>query len=427
MKPNRTPHRPRTALLIGAVLLATPALAQDATVSPPSVVNTVPQAQPAPPPAPVTVTPPPLVPTTVQRIPDTPEEQPRATPAREPTQARRTATRTERRAAAPPPRAAAPVAADPEPVPAPAPVEEPVAQTVPTTPAPAPVEPAAPVETAQTSETVQTSGTALWPWLAGGALLVLAAFAFLLFRRRAEYDDYAEEYAEEPVKAEPFVAAPPVAVQPTPRHEPEVAPRVRAPVDPAELTNPVTNAEEATVVAADAADLAGMTAASAPIAHRPWLELGMRPVRAGTQAEEALVEIELIVGNSGDMAAEDVRISTYMLATGEATSETELELIERAHQNAVPPMTIKAGEGKCVDATLAVSKAELQAHGDTFSPVVVADARYRLPDGTEGRTSASFRIGLSDEDHDGIEPIGLEHRAMYNNVAAELEGAPERV
>ncbi|MGJ3625784.1 hypothetical protein AB5I41_29790 [Sphingomonas sp. MMS24-JH45] len=91
----------------------------------------------------------------------------------------------------------------------------------------------------------------------------------------------------------------------------------------------------------------------------------MRPVRAGTNVDKALVEIELTVGNAGTIAAEDVRISTFMLAAG-SESEMERLLIEPRDDAAVSPMTIAAGEGARVDATLAMNRAAL-GQGD-FRP-----------------------------------------------------------
>lgn len=433
------PHfRPRTALLIGALFVSTPALAQQGqTVTPPQVVPTVPQVEQVTPP-PEQVAPPPLVPTVVQPVPSTPEAQPEPQAER---QAARSAPAARTARTAPAPRAAQPAAAPAAPAPQPETAPEPAAPVA--APAPAPVEATVPpVESPATPEPVQAGATPIWPWLVAGALAVLAAFAFLMFRRRSEYDEYAEEVSEpaplaepvgveQPVLAEPAAVAAPIVVaeRPVPRHEPEVAPRVaaRIPDEEVEIEHPVVGAEEATVANADADDLAGIAAGSAPVKQRPWIELGMRPLRAGTLAGEALVEVELIVGNSGDMEAKDVRISTFMIPSGTPTSEMEALLVDKAGETAVDPVSIKPGEGKCIDATLAAPRAEVAAQGESFSPLIVADARYRLPDGTEGRTSASFRIGLSDEDHDGIEPIGLERRGMHDNVAAELEGMPERV
>jgi hypothetical protein len=146
----------------------------------------------------------------------------------------------------------------------------------------------------------------------------------------------------------------------------------------------------------------------------------MRPVRAGTSSDEALVELELTVANSGDMTAKDVRISTFLLKDGDAG---DMERLLTEHESSVPPVTIAAGEGTRVDATLALRRDELQSQGDNFSPMVVADARYTMADGTEGRTSATFRVGLWDGD--GIEPIEIGRPQMHDNVAAELHGTPE--
>src|SRR5690606_11631920 len=133
---------------------------------------------------------------------------------------------------------------------------------------------------------------------------------------------------------------------------------------------------EAHVTRAGAEDLAGIADTRPPVEARPWLEFGMRPVRAGTSSDEALVEFELIVGNAGDRPAEDVRISTFMLLDEASPSEMESLLIENGDASSVPPQTIRPGEGACVDTTLAVHRSEVNGR---FAPIVVADARYRLP------------------------------------------------
>jgi hypothetical protein len=58
--------------------------------------------------------------------------------------------------------------------------------------------------------------------------------------------------------------------------------------------------------------------------------------------------------------------------------------------------------------------------------VVVADARYRLPDGSEGRTHASFAFGLPSGD--GLAPFDAdEPSGLRDDVEARLHGEPERV
>jgi hypothetical protein len=92
--------------------------------------------------------------------------------------------------------------------------------------------------------------------------------------------------------------------------------------------------------------------------------------------------------------------------------------------SAVEAPSIAPGEGTRIDATLAMRTSEIGRDGG-FQPVVVADARYRLPDGGEGRTSASFVVGLS-SDGGELTPFALDHAGMHEEVEARLYGDPER-
>ena len=59
--------------------------------------------------------------------------------------------------------------------------------------------------------------------------------------------------------------------------------------------------------------------------------------------------------------------------------------------------------------------------------MVVADARYRLPDGSEGRTHAAFAIGMPSED-EALSPFPTDRASgLRENVEARLHGEPERV
>ncbi|RYY23442.1 MAG: hypothetical protein EOP62_20065 [Sphingomonadales bacterium] len=417
--------RPRAALLIGAAFLATPAFAQDVpqSVTPPPIMVTpapAPQAAPAEP----VIRMQPAAPI-VQAVPETPVAAPAAAPTRTTTTTTtRQTTRTTQ------PRAAAPVAVAPETTPAtpvtetPAPIAaEPVTPPaiVETTPVAAPVE--------ATTVTQTTNNSSMWPWLLGGIALVIAGIAAALLMRRRE-PEYVEE-TRDPVAVEPvavpaehpaFVAATPVnaVVEPDagfaglPPAIPLAEPEVR------EAQAAVATADDVSIHAPASEDLAGVIDGAAPVSRRPWIELGMRPVRAGTDKEDALVDFELTVGNSGDTAAKDVRISTFMLADGASESEIEYLMIEHREDNAVSPVTIEPGEGTRVDAHLAVPKGEL---GRTFNPVVVAEARYTLPDGRQGRTSAAFKIGAASEG--GIRPLSAARPFVTETVEAELYGVPE--
>jgi LPXTG-motif cell wall-anchored protein len=383
MKQTLTMHRPALGLLLAAAALpVTPLLAQDAAppTDPPVVAVTPPPvATPPPEETPVyDATPPPLA-TTPPAV-TAPAPVAAAPPVRQASPARTTRnvrpTASTARAQAPV-RAAAPAAA--------APVAEPAA------PAPlaaSPVPPAAepevlPVETAAPAEAI-SSGGATWPWLVAGAVLLMIA-ALALFARRRRRRAYDEVY-EAPVAAaaEPEIAAAPLAF-------------------------------------AAAAPVEAFAATSA--AARPWLDLLMRPVRAGVGDDDAVVEFELTVDNKGTAPARDVRISTWMLAAG-STEKSEMErlLIEPPADSQLREVTIDAGAGKRIEAAVALSKAGLE---DAILPVVVADARYRLPDGSEGRTSASFAVGVP-VDGD-LAHFDVEHPSgMHEDVEARARGELQR-
>jgi hypothetical protein len=162
-------------------------------------------------------------------------------------------------------------------------------------------------------------------------------------------------------------------------------------------------------------------------AGEPRLDLLMHPVRAGVTGEEARVEFELAVENQGSAPARDVRISTWLFAAGgDRGSELERMLIDRGAADAeeLPQVTIEAGAGQRIGTAASLPTAGI--HEDAVLPVVVAEARYRLPDGSEGRTSARFAVGVPDGEE-------LAHFAIHNpsglheGVVAREIGETERV
>jgi len=418
---QETKASPRAiALLLAAVALpATPALAQDVAplptaaqpapvvpspVAPPPVVRTAPQPAPTATP-PSGVAPPPVVRTAPSETAAAPTEA--ARPTQRSANRARPAAAPVRRAA--PTTAAAPVAVAAIPDPAPAPVAAPVTPTPAEPTATAPTEAAAPAQ-------VQTASP-LWPWLLGGIALLAALIGATIVRRRraaARENFYYEEDAYQPpyedaVVAEPAFAEAAVAVLP--------------------VTEPAI--EQVSVAESAPEEIDAVVAAAEPIAERPWIELGMRPVRAGTQDDDAVVEFELTVANAGSVAAQDVRISTWMFSADPAQSENERMLIDAPADSTLTQMDLAPGDGRTVDAAIALPKAGLhRTHGvagDSFVPVVGAEARYRLPDGSEGLISASFAIGVSQGDGEAMAPFAVDGAPdMQENVEARLYGALER-
>jgi hypothetical protein len=377
---QETKIRATCLLLAAAALPLAPALAQDTQSAPPP-----PATEPAPPPAAQTPAPEPAPPPAQPVVTPVPEVTTAPAPAE--TRAVRTTTaRTTTRAPAPriavrTPAArtavrtapavapAASVAAATTPAPAAAPPPE-VAPTAP--PVPIAAAPSAGVDTVAPAPAPQPDrSTALWPWLLLGALAVVGLLVFALRRRRSVVRD--EVYETEP---ETMVAP-----------EPEV---VAAPAAVAEM-------------------------------GEPEIELGMEPVRAGVAGDGARVEFRLTVGNRGSGPAEDVRVSTWMLAAG--SSDMERSLIEpRADAADTPPVTIPAGESRTMEAAVALPTSEVE--GDALLPVVVADAAWRGPDGAEHHTRRSYAVGVPDGEElahfDTENPSGL-----HEGVVAQALGEPE--
>ena len=434
-------HRRAIAALLAAAALPATALAQEVVTPPPVLAP----AQQAPAPAPAAAQTPPG------------ESRTRIAPgvaeaAEQEARERAAAARTERAAARPQPRSARPAArveAPARPVAAPVTAPEPAAPVASTPQAPPPAEVAPPVaetappvaETAIAPEPAnEGAGGTLWLILAAVGLAAAAIAAFLLLRRRRD-DEVYEAYQAEPaaVRPEPVrepVSAPqprvadPIAAAPifvAPRHEPEVETQL-----PGTIDDPQPALENAEFVAPDAEDINAVLGGAKPQGGRPQLELAMRPTRAGMSRRGAMVEFELTVANAGGAPAEDVRIGAFMLGES-AASSTEIErlLMHPPADQVMPAERIAPGDGTRLNAAVTLPRELVDAvthdGDDGFTPVLVADARYRLPDGSEGRTAAAFTIGrINGGEH--LVPIALhDDPAMYADIEARLHSVPAKV
>jgi hypothetical protein len=110
-----------------------------------------------------------------------------------------------------------------------------------------------------------------------------------------------------------------------------------------------------------------------------------------------------------------------MFPAGTPESEMERMLIKGERSTSFPQ--VAAGNAELVQS--AVSLPTSGIHGDSVLPVVVAEARYRLPDGSEERTTAAFAVGVPVEGelaHFDVEsPSGL-----HEGVEAWRLGEQER-
>lgn len=433
MKQHSNPHRHAIAMLLAAVALpATSSFAQDiqplpvpAQTVPPPVVTSVPAPAPR-------VTPPPIVSVAPTPAPVAEAEQPAAAPPRR--SAERPAPRPRVREVTPTaPVAAATVAAPAAAAPALTPVPAPAAPAAEI--APQPIEPVAtgPVAADPVATVPAETGNAPWLWLVLGLAVIGAIAGLLAWRRRREteyegVEGYFDGEYEEPVPA-PFVEPVPDAMTAAAPVVPAAALHVPAATRPdlvvaeTHSTDPIGEIDKVSVGEPDSADIDAMVAASDAPVGRPWLELMMRPMRAGTNRDDAVVEFELTVSNAGDVPARDVRISTWMFAAGSAQeSEMEQLLIDPPAGAKLSEVTLAPGDGTRIEAAIALPT----DHGVDGSvlPVLVADARYTLPGGGEGRTSASFEIGLARGE--AIEGFSTDRpTGMHEDIDARLHAEPQ--
>jgi len=403
---NKTHRFTILALSASLVLPIAPVFgqAQPVVVAPPSPVSAAPPPAAAAPP-PVSVTPQPTAPSSpvARAMPAETASAPRAT---------RAAPRTARAAPAQRPRVATPQASPAPAAATPPPLTNPVADTPPPIEA-APLPPPTATATTISGSGIVTRGPPLL-WLLAGLALLAALAAFALSRRRRE-TVYEEVHEERPVHA----AAP--ALAPAEEYQTQIVvplPSFRreqpAVVAQAEETLIQSDLEEVSEVETSAADVAVLAADAPAHGDRPWLELLMRPIRAGANGDDTVVEFSLTVGNTGGIPAENVRISAWMLGT--QGSEAEGLLIEPPAGSTLAETRIEAGDGATVEATVSMPR---EAFDRAVLPIVVTDARYPLPGGGEGRTSACFAVGL---------PIGEELVPFPANAASGLnEGVEARV
>ncbi|MBX3592965.1 LPXTG cell wall anchor domain-containing protein [Sphingomonas sp.] len=458
------------AVAIPSIAMPSIAHAQE-TVAPPTVY--VP-AQPAPAPAPVQVQRPQIVapePQTVNgsRTPVAPgvleqareEDRQRAAERRAAARetARAQAAQSARTASVSPARTASvtPARADAAPAPQPAPQTQSVpAASVPpaTEPAPVAAPPVAQAPAAPIAPPVQTGGNGtLWLILAGlGGLAALVAGLALLRRRRDDDAIWQDAEAEAGPARAPQAAAPAVTdhdivfvperaetdpvTHRTPAREDPVAAApmffARPMADERPDAQGHASLETPHLTAPDPEDIDAVLGGAAPRGDRPQLELAMRPMRAGTNRDGAIVEFELTVVNAGGVPADDVRIGAFMLS-GKPGQQSEIErmLIHPPADAVVDAERIEPGDGTRLDAAATLPRDDLHVTGDGdhegFVPVLIADARYRLPDGSEGRTAAAFSVGRVNGG-EALVPFELrDDTALFDDIEARLESVPAKV
>ena len=222
----------------------------------------------------------------------------------------------------------------------------------------------------------------MWPWLLAG--FVLVAGAILLFWRNRQRHAFAG--APDP---DLFVAPEPAPAPASPRRPPITA---RSP-----------SAEPAP---ASPEPRGGLVSSRL----RPWVELGLQPLRCIVEDHQVTVEFELELFNSGNAPARAVLAEASVFNAGPAQDEEIGAFI--AHPvgagdrlETLPPLQRMHLKTKVVVPHASVQAFEVGGR-QVFVPLIAFNALYRWSGG-DGQTSASYLLGR-DTKGDKLAPFRLD-------------------
>lgn len=280
-------------------------------------------------------------------------------------------------------------------------VIEPLATPTATSVAPAPAT-EAPATTPAPMASSDTPGAG-W-YLPLGIVLALAAGGAWLWQRRRRSDEDATAASSEPEIA----PDPPV--------------RQRSGVERAVATPAV--AEAAPRMLSRRSTVAAPPPAAVDL--RAWIELELRPRRAGLNLLTATADVELLVRNRGGAEATNVRIDAR-LTSARSNQDAELGQVfaETQGRLAAPAFTLAPGGERVVRALVTLPRDAINvltaAGRPMFVPVVTLNARY-TPGGEgagEGQTAQAFALGIERADSAKLAPFWLDTPSrMVESVAA---------
>ncbi|HEY9553567.1 hypothetical protein [Allosphingosinicella sp.] len=139
--------------------------------------------------------------------------------------------------------------------------------------------------------------------------------------------------------------------------------------------------------------------APAPVAEpRPWIDLQFRPSEAGTNDSHAMIKFELMVRNTGDGEARDVKIDGRMFNAG-TQQDSEIGVFFAAPGAAgipaprpIAPQTQMPYRGTVLLPREQVREVSVQGRR-LFIPMVAFNVHYRWGETQTGQTSASYLVG----------------------------------
>jgi len=129
---------------------------------------------------------------------------------------------------------------------------------------------------------------------------------------------------------------------------------------------------------------------------RPWIEVGLQPLRCIVEETQVTFEFELDVFNSGNAPARDVLIEASVFNAG-PTQEQDIgnffaqPVAEGERIDAIPPLQRMTLRSQVVTPRENIQVLEI-AERQVFIPLIAFNALYRWSAG-EGQTSASYLLG----------------------------------
>jgi hypothetical protein len=319
--------------------------------TPPAATPPAPKPQP-PAPAPTRAAPPAATPSTRRETPARPAERtlPRSTPTR----------------SAPIPQVA-PAQAAPAP------------QAQPAAPVPVPVQAPPPVVQPAPSTATPAAPGFNWLWLLLVIpLLGLAAFAWLRLRRRSEEQDEGDRAS--------LASSLGVA-----RWVEGASPAAETPVEAEAEPEPAAAAESA----------------------RAWLEIDIAPDRAAATDTQAVLHYELMLRNTGQLAARNIRIDARMFNASEDADIADFLAGPIHEQSGSPHIAIPPGEELRLGSVAGMLKEEvraIQVQGRTiFVPSLATKVAYDWDGGTtSGRTARAWLVGRETGESAKMGPFRLD-------------------
>jgi hypothetical protein len=302
----------------------------------------------------------------------------------------------------------------------------PVTSAVTTSSAATPAPP--PAGSSQTVATAPDAGRSMpfWLWLAVIPLVVGVLWLLQRRPRQAKLDDRRsfslDPDGQESGSSEALVSTA-AAVRSVPVAEPEPGVIANAGAAP-DATDPVVQLEPAVSAPAMGGIATPMfLEPRVPPQARATLSVELRPLRAGLNLLSATAECQIVVTNTGNEPARDIRVHATLL-TAHAGQDADLATVNAApvSRPVTAAFTLTPGETRMIRSVSAVPRDAIHsinaANRPMFVPIVAVNILYATG-AMPAQTARAWAIGVERVDTAKLAPFWLDTPArMYDGIAA---------